>query len=217
MNLFEKIDKKITHIGIYLLLAFVIIFIFIIPFLPTIPRQIAGGIIFPLIVITSVFTLQTGRKLMVNVVVIALITEWVSDLYEMSLLNYISLSINIIFFQIIVVKMIIQIAKSKKTDEKVIFESIVGYLMLGLMYTTWVALAMLYDPGAFSFAAESSNTLDYTYFTFITMTTLGYGDITPVLPFAKSLAILISTSGQIYVAVIIAMLVGKYAAAQKTN
>jgi hypothetical protein len=39
---------------------------------------------------------------------------------------------------------------------------------------------------------------------------LGYGDILPQLPFAKSLAILMSVSGQIYVAVIIAMLVGKY-------
>jgi hypothetical protein len=49
----------------------------------------------------------------------------------------------------------------------------------------------------------------------VTLNTLGYGEITPTVPFAKSISILISTSGQIYIAVIIAMLVGKYAGSQK--
>jgi hypothetical protein len=47
------------------------------------------------------------------------------------------------------------------------------------------------------------------------MTTLGYGDVLPVQSWAKSMAILFSTSGQIYLAVIIAMLVGKYAGKKK--
>jgi voltage-gated potassium channel len=47
----------------------------------------------------------------------------------------------------------------------------------------------------------------------VNYTTLGYGDILPQLPFAKSLAILMSVSGQIYLAVIIAMLAGKYVGA----
>jgi hypothetical protein len=54
---------------------------------------------------------------------------------------------------------------------------------------------------------------DYLYHGFVNYTTLGYGDILPQVPFAKSLAILMSVSGQIYLAVIIAMLVGKYVGA----
>jgi len=135
----------------------------------------------------------------------------------MTLLNYISLFANILFFHIVVIKLIIQIAKSKKANAGVIFESINGYFMLGLLFTTWIAIAMLYDPGAFSFPTENPTARDFTYYTFVTMTTLGYGEITPVLPFAKSISILISTSGQIYVAVIIAMLVGKYAGSQKAD
>ena len=76
---------------------------------------------------------------------------------------------------------------------------------------------MLFEPEAFSFAhrvAEVGENVsyfgDYLYHSFVNYTTLGYGDITPQLPFAKSLAILMSVSGQIYLAVIIAMLVGKY-------
>lgn len=148
------------------------------------------------------------------VAIVAFITEWVAERFDASLMYYISNLINVIFFQIIVVKMIIQIAKSKKADAGVIFDSINGYLMMGLMFVTWITVAMLYDPTSFSFNIENPNTHDYIYFTFVTMTTLGYGEITPAVPFAKSLAILIATSGQIYVAIIIAMLVGKYAANQ---
>jgi len=46
------------------------------------------------------------------------------------------------------------------------------------------------------------------------MSTLGYGDISPLIPLAKSLSILISVSGQMYIAIIIALLVGKVAGAQ---
>lgn len=191
------------------------IFIFVIPFFPQEMHRIIGGIFFSLIFFISIFTLNTGRKTIFTIAVIAFITEWVSELVNLPLINYLSLIANIAFFQFIVIKLIIQIAKSKKADAGVIFESINGYLMMGLMFTTWVTVTMLYDPTSFSFPDGDNNTLNYAYFTFVTMTTLGYGDITPVAPFAKSISILISTSGQIYVAVIIAMLVGKYAGSQK--
>ncbi len=52
---------------------------------------------------------------------------------------------------------------------------------------------------------------EYIYYTFVTFTTLGYGDIVPLVPISKSLSLVISISGQFYIAIIIAMLVGKYA------
>jgi voltage-gated potassium channel len=42
------------------------------------------------------------------------------------------------------------------------------------------------------------------------MTTVGYGDITPVAPAARSLAILVAVFGQLYIAILISLLVGKY-------
>ena len=48
------------------------------------------------------------------------------------------------------------------------------------------------------------------YFTFINLTTTGFGDFLPLTPLAKSLSVLISITGQLYTAIIIAMLVGKY-------
>jgi ion channel len=68
----------------------------------------------------------------------------------------------------------------------------------------------------FRFAAPVEDHLalhfsDYLYYTFVSFTTIGYGDIVPRAAYTKSLAMLIGVSGQIYVAVIIAMLIGKYA------
>lgn len=214
MGLFEKLDPRITKYSNWMLLIFAFVFIFIIPFFPSSWHRYLGQVFYSLIFFTAIFTLDTGRNPLLLVAVIALITEWITEWFEVPLVNYISLFVNVIFFQIVIIKLIIQIAKSKKADASVIFESINGYLMLGLLFVTWVAVALLYDPTSFNFTTDNPTTPDLTYFVFVTMTTLGYGEITPTLPFAKSLSIMISTSGQIYVAVIIAMLVGKYAANQ---
>ena len=48
----------------------------------------------------------------------------------------------------------------------------------------------------------------WVYFSFITLTTVGYGDITPIAPLARSLAILEALIGQFFVAVLVARLVG---------
>jgi hypothetical protein len=50
------------------------------------------------------------------------------------------------------------------------------------------------------------------YYSFVTLTTLGYGDVTPVHPFARTLAYLEAVIGQLYVAVLVASLVGRHVA-----
>ncbi|MCB2219482.1 MAG: potassium channel family protein [Bacteroidetes bacterium] len=217
MSLFEKLDEHIPEISNGLLLFLNIFFIFLIPFFPIEIHKILNAITFSLIFLISVFALNSWRKTIFSIAIIAVITEWVAYAISIEWLNLFSTLINIIFFQLIVIKIIIQIAESKKADSSVIFESINGYLMLGLLFTTWVAIAMILEPTAFSFPAENPIAQDYTYFTFVTMTTLGYGDVIPQLPFSRAMATFISTAGQIYIAVIIAMLVGKYASTANSN
>jgi hypothetical protein len=81
---------------------------------------------------------------------------------------------------------------------------------------------MFYNPDAISFPEPTSmhgenmnNFGDYMYYVIITMATVGYGDVVPVLPVARSLSTFIAISGQLYVAILIAMLVGKYLSHQK--
>jgi len=187
-------------------------FIFIIPVFPASWASSINLSLFSIMFFLGIYILENVRKTMLVIAIIAFTTQWIARIFEMSALEYISDLTNIVFFQFVVIKLIIQIARSREVNTHVIFESINGYLMMGLMFSTLVAILCSYAPFAFSgMSHETSTFQDYIYFTFVTLTTLGYGEITPQIPLAKSLAILISTSGQLYVAIIIAMLVGKFA------
>ena len=120
--------------------------------------------------------------------------------------------LNFFFFLAIVILLISQIAASKKVNTKVIIEAINGYLLSGILFASLTNLIMQSSSGAYSFQLEhEAGIIDVIYYSFVTLTTLGYGDIVPVAPFAKSLSVLNAVFGQIYLTVIIALLVGKYA------
>ncbi|MDJ0740533.1 MAG: potassium channel family protein [Gammaproteobacteria bacterium] len=82
-----------------------------------------------------------------------------------------------------------------------------AYLLLGLLFSTVFELLEMLAPGSLHFPNGPPTWSDYLYFSFVTLTTLGYGDIAPVTPEAQSLAILQSTTGVLYVAVLVAWLV----------
>jgi voltage-gated potassium channel len=98
---------------------------------------------------------------------------------------------------------------------EVLCGSIAAYLMLGLMWTVAYWLVDQLTPGgAFSFntehGAHSMNGFTGFYFSFMTLSTVGYGDITPVSRAARWLAAMEATTGLLYVAVLIARLVSVY-------
>jgi magnesium-transporting ATPase (P-type) len=98
---------------------------------------------------------------------------------------------------------------------QVILEAINGYLLLGLVFTFLIGLMIQFDPLSFNFGRTETPLHDSMYFGFVTFATLGYGDLLPVKPYAKSLSILIGVCGQLYLAIIIALLVGKVSSQTK--
>lgn len=96
-----------------------------------------------------------------------------------------------------------------------IFGSIVAYQLIGLFFAGVYTLLMLADPGSFrgagvASAAPSLLQNDMAYYSFVTLATLGYGDIVPVSSVARSIAITEALVGQFYVAVVVALLIGAY-------
>jgi hypothetical protein len=85
------------------------------------------------------------------------------------------------------------------------------FVLLGVMFAQGYELVAMVEPGAFQVlgAPATYDTMlpKFLYYSFTTLTTLGYGDITPIHPFARSLAVLESLVGVIYPAVLIARLV----------
>jgi Na+/H+-dicarboxylate symporter len=138
-------------------------------------------------------------------------------LLNLSYLEKASSALHVIFFFYIVFRLIMQIAGKKEVDRLIILESVNGYLLIGLLFSVVINEIYAIDNTTFSYSQSdpdqsgtTPNLNIFIYFTLVTMTTLGYGDIVPVKPLTKSLATIIAVVGQFYIAVIVAMLVGKY-------
>ena len=85
--------------------------------------------------------------------------------------------------------------------------SIVVYLLFGLIFANAYELVFHFYP-AISFKGISTGDIkEFQYFSFVSLTTVGYGDITPSFPLSRSLANLESLLGQLYPAILIARLV----------
>jgi hypothetical protein len=87
------------------------------------------------------------------------------------------------------------------------------YLLFGVLWAIAYAVIENILPGSFNGMSEpfaQGWSSDWLYFSFVTMTTLGYGDITPVTATARALAYLQAVFGQFYIAILVAGLVGAY-------
>ena len=136
---------------------------------------------------------------------------WLGMFFHLPALVKITGFISTIFFLVVVVFLVIQIANSKTIGFMEFLESVNTYLLFGIAAS--ILFRAIYDinPANFSSSVDSLNSQsDFIYFAFVTLTTLGYGDILPVSPGAKSLTIFFSVSGQLYLTMIVALLVGKY-------
>ena len=96
-----------------------------------------------------------------------------------------------------------------------IYGALCVYLLIGYAWAFGYAILEQLEPGSFSAPTESGATVDYIarvmrmrYFSFVTLTTVGFGDITPQSPAARTFATLEAIMGQLYLAVLVARLVG---------
>jgi len=110
------------------------------------------------------------------------------------------------FFLVSVVVLVLTISSSRTVTADTIKGGLSVYFLIGIFFNLVYLIVLQLDPNAF--ANVVSAFADCFYFSFVTLTTLGYGDIVPVSPYAKSLAILEAFVGQVYLAVFIAQLVG---------
>jgi len=97
-----------------------------------------------------------------------------------------------------------------------IFASIVAYQLIGLLFAGFYTLLLILDPTSLHGVMNSPPVhaglvqFDMIYFSFVTMATLGYGDIVPVTSLARGIAVTEALVGQFYVAMVVALLIGAY-------
>jgi hypothetical protein len=86
--------------------------------------------------------------------------------------------------------------------------AVAAYLLLGMAWGSAYQLVAALSPGAFASASTAAiGSRSWIYFSFVTLTTVGYGDMTPVHPVARSLAVMEALTGQLYPAILLARLV----------
>jgi len=114
------------------------------------------------------------------------------------------------------------VLRAKQVDAEVLCAGISVYLILGLLWGLAYTLVAQVNPNAFSFSnpSETAATMSgFTsiYFSFITLATLGYGDITPATNVARMLAMLEAMTGTLFVGVMIAHLVSLYSVSGQSH
>ena len=224
MNLFSNVSMGfLTKINSVLLLL-VIFTIFLIPFFSMEWHRILYSVCFTLIALLSSLALSKYHPRIFNITLIVIIIEWLSEVLNMIILNNVSFLSNILFFDLIVVLFILQIIRAKTVTPRVLMKSVTAYLLLGLSFAIMIGLITVADPNSYSFphlkqpiVEGISYTSNYIYYGFVTLTTLGYGDVAPLIPAAKSFSIFTAITGQMYLAIIIATLVSKYLGQKKSN
>src|SRR5688500_9274387 len=102
-----------------------------------------------------------------------------------------------------------------------IYGAVCGYLFLGLAWAMLYSMIEAVQPGSFqiSESLRAASTFPrpqvLTYYSFVTLTTVGYGDVTPLSPMTRTFAWIEAISGQFYLAIIVAGLVTVLAASTK--
>lgn len=191
---------------------------FVIPVFPPSWGKPPLRIGFTLIFLSGVFIIKGKKNLMILYLVLAAFSmEWISQVLDLDYISDISRALNILFFYIVIISLFREMAKSKVVTARVVLFSISGYILMGIIYSVFIAAIIQHDPSAYNIVHEVKTESDATaylsesmYFGFVTLASLGYGDILPLKPYTRSLATLIAISGQLYVATVIGMMIGKY-------
>jgi hypothetical protein len=126
------------------------------------------------------------------------------------------------FFIFVIAHLILFVLRAPVVDANVLCAGLSGYLLLGLLWVPAYVMVGQLNPGAFKFSAgrdaeAAMHGFNAFYFSFMTLCTVGYGDITPVSKGARMLAVVEAIAGLFYVTVLISRLVAIYSSNQPSS
>ena len=160
--------------------------------------------------LTTFYALTADRKRAIIILFIAapfVILDGMSVFFANRYLMIAAISFGIVLYLCIVVLLVNKLLSYRVVTADLIYCSISTYFLIGIMWSGIYLVLESIKPGSFSGISDPG---EFVYFSFVTLTTVGFGDITPESILSKRLAVLEAAMGGIYLAVIIAMIVGRY-------
>ena len=164
-----------------------------------------------MIPLASAYALTEDMKKAIIVLFIAapfVILDGLGVFFPNRILMIVAFSFGTILYFYIVVSLVIKLLSIRVITADLIFCAISIYLLIGIMWAGIYSVLEGISPGSFSEAT------DLLYFSFVTLTTVGFGDVAPLSTLSRRLAVFEAAMGSIYMAVIIAMIVGRYMSMQ---
>lgn len=189
-------------------------FLFVPSFVGDNYQDLATNVLFILFIISSLTLIHSKSKMLrtftyfVGIVGIAaeiihkLIREF-NDIWQV-----VFVVIIFIYFITLIGELLRQVFNTDKITLNVVLGAFTGYIMIGIIGYFVFRLIFILDPSSFANPEYSSQ--DLIYFTFITLTTIGFGDISPISDAARNFAIILGLVGQFYNTIIIAIIIGKF-------
>jgi hypothetical protein len=184
---------------------------------------IVTQIAFSATLIVSIWSLIDSRRWFV-IGMILVIVEIVSTIISLArpsvIIDVITLVTALAFCSLSLVIALRHVLFGQQMDLNRMIGGICVYLLLGVSISILNMFIYRFIPGSFNGVPEfttESNGIDLLYYSFVTMTTLGYGDITPAGSIARVLAYLAAIAGQFYIAILVGTLVGMYLSQRKND
>ena len=182
------------------------------------------SLLYTAVMLVGVYTVSHDRRTFLFglcLAVPALITEWLSNF----VVTTPTVVANMVFAAAFIAYVAAVVFYEVLDEDRVTFDTIFGgiaiYLMIGVIWVLAYAAVEYLEPGAYQLYGETLATAhgqvdvrypEFIYFSFVTLTTLGYGDIVPTTPLARAVAASEAIFGQIYLTVFVARLVGLHLA-----
>jgi len=189
------------------------------PFVAQLPYGILiDGSLMTMVLLSAVLAVGGRRRTLLAAAVLvtpALVTTWIDRFRPGLLPGGLALAAAIVFLVFLIAHLLTFILRAPWVNAEVLCAAVATYLVIAILWAFAYTLVARLIPGSFDFTVKgdpyrSMAGFEALYFSFSTLTTVGYGDIIPVSNPARMLAMMEATTGVLYVAVLIARLVGHY-------
>lgn len=194
------------------------------PFVEDLPHgNLVETILMTVVMMSAVLAVGGRRTSLVIALILlvpALVGKWITHLHPDLLHPVFYLVAFIIFSGFVVARLLGFIVHALQVDAKVLCAGVAGFLMLGLAWVPAYLAVARATPDAFTLPTAGGGVppaldgFNAFYFSFVTLCTVGYGDIAPVSKVARMLAVTEAITGLFYIAVLISRLVCMYSDTQ---
>ncbi len=165
-----------------------------------------------IVFILGVYAVGRSRRTLITLIILGLpwfLSEWTFTKSSRTIFT------SMLFFIFVTITILEHILKAKEVTTDTLYGAVCVYLLLGIMWASMYGFLEYITPGAVFKGTDGEintklSTNELLYYSYTTLATIGYGDITSVTPVGRILSVLEAVFGQLYIAFLVARLISIY-------